>query len=52
MVRQLRTEDIPDKHKKLSDSYYKCDICGSIFNRMQEAYKCEFKHSLNEPPKT
>jgi len=51
MVKQLRQEDIPEELKNMSNSYYQCGICGSIFSHMQEAYQCEFKHSLNEPPK-
>ena len=52
MVKKLRTEDTPEGLRKLFTAYYKCDICGCIFNDSQLAQQCESKHMSNDPPKT
>jgi translation initiation factor 2 beta subunit (eIF-2beta)/eIF-5 len=52
MVKKLRKEDISEELQKFFTAYYKCDICGCIFNDSQLAQQCEAKHRLDDPPKS
>ena len=52
MVKKLQTDEIPEGLRDISTSHYKCDVCGCIFNDIQAAQQCEYKHGLNEPPKS
>ena len=44
MAKELHEDEIPEELRGLSPAYYKCDICGCIFNDKQLAEECESKN--------